>query len=132
MGNGSPSWIDTDLVEKCSIKALFKKCFKKDENNLLKLKKLLDEKEKFEFKDFCQNLIECIKSINVTPEDSAYSSYYEEKGENFDINFGSQIRSYVFHPYKMVKDHRTGFEMGNVDAVMDGDLDGFIEAYLKN
>ena len=55
----------------------------------------------------------------------------ELKGENFDINFGSQIRSYVFHPYKLVKDHRTGFEMGNVDAVMDGDLDGFIEAYLK-
>ncbi len=56
----------------------------------------------------------------------------ELKGENFDINFGSQIRSYVFHPYKMVKDHRTNFEMGNVDAVMDGDLDGFIEAYLKS
>lgn len=56
----------------------------------------------------------------------------ELKGEAFDINFGSQIRSYVFHPYKMVKDHRTGFEMGNVDAVMDGDLDGFVEAYLKS
>ena len=56
----------------------------------------------------------------------------ELKGENFDINFGSQIRSYVFHPYKMVKDHRTGFETGNVDAVMDGDLDGFIESYLKS
>ena len=55
----------------------------------------------------------------------------ELKGENFDINFGSQIRSYVFHPYKMVKDHRTGYEVGNVDAVMNGDLDGFIEAYLK-
>lgn len=55
----------------------------------------------------------------------------ELKGENFDINFGSQIRSYVFHPYKMVKDHRTNFEVGNVDAVMDGDLDGFIEAFLK-
>lgn len=53
------------------------------------------------------------------------------KGENFDINFGSQIRSYVFHPYKMVKDHRTNFEVGNVDSVMDGDLDGFIETYLK-
>ena len=61
---------------------------------------------------------------------------YEEKmanlkGENVDINFGSQIRSYVFHPYKMVKDHRTGYEAGNVDAVMDGDLDGFIESYLR-
>ena len=55
----------------------------------------------------------------------------ELKGENFDINFGSQIRSYVFHPYKLVKDHRTGFEVGNVDAVMDGDLDGFVEAFLK-
>ena len=54
------------------------------------------------------------------------------KGENFDINFGSQIRSYVFHPYKMVKDHRTNYEVGNVDAVMDGDIDGFIEAYLKS
>lgn len=54
------------------------------------------------------------------------------KGENIDINFGSQIRSYVFHPYKMVKDHRTNYEVGNVDAVMDGDLDGFIETFLKS
>ena len=53
------------------------------------------------------------------------------KGQNVDINFGSQIRSYVFHPYKMVKDHRTNFEVGNVDSVMDGALDGFIEAFLK-
>ena len=55
----------------------------------------------------------------------------ELKGENADINFGSQIRSYVFHPYKMVKDHRTNYEVGNVDAVMDGDLDGFVETYLR-
>lgn len=53
------------------------------------------------------------------------------KGESVDINFGSQIRSYVFHPYKMVKDHRTGCEVGNVDAVMDGDIDVFIDTYLK-
>ncbi len=56
----------------------------------------------------------------------------ELKGENVDINFGSQIRSYVFHPYKMVKDHRTGCEAGNVDAVMDGDIDMFIDSYLKS
>ncbi len=55
----------------------------------------------------------------------------ELKGENFDINFGSQIRSYVFHPYKMVKDHRTGYEVGNVDSVMDGDIDAFVDSYLK-
>ena len=54
------------------------------------------------------------------------------KGENMDINFGSQIRSYVFHPYKLVKDHRTGAEVGNVDSVMDGDIDKFIDEYLKS
>ena len=53
------------------------------------------------------------------------------KGEAMDVNFGSQIRSYVFHPYKLVKDHRTGYEMGNVDAVMNGEIDGFIEEYLR-
>ena len=53
------------------------------------------------------------------------------KGNQKDIAWGSQIRSYVFMPYTLVKDHRTGFEVGNVNAVMDGDLDGFINAYLK-
>lgn len=52
------------------------------------------------------------------------------KGEQKEITWGSQIRSYVFMPYTMVKDHRTGHETGNVNAVMDGDLDGFINAYL--
>lgn len=53
------------------------------------------------------------------------------KGEYREIAWGSQIRSYVFHPYSMVKDHRTGEETGNVYAVMDGDIDNFINAYLK-
>jgi peptide chain release factor 2 len=53
-----------------------------------------------------------------------------EKGEAQDVNFGSQIRSYVLHPYTLVKDHRTGYEMGDVQRVLDGDLDGFVRAYL--
>ena len=53
------------------------------------------------------------------------------KGEQKDIAWGSQIRSYVFCPYTMVKDHRTNYEVGNVAGVMDGDLDGFMESYLK-
>lgn len=53
------------------------------------------------------------------------------KGVQKEITWGSQIRSYVFMPYTLVKDHRTGFETGNISAVMDGDIDGFINAYLK-
>lgn len=52
-------------------------------------------------------------------------------GDYSQISWGSQIRSYVFHPYNMVKDHRTSEEVGNISAVMDGDIDGFINAYLK-
>ncbi|MCA1796897.1 MAG: peptide chain release factor 2 [Desulfuromonadaceae bacterium] len=51
-------------------------------------------------------------------------------GEKKEIGWGSQIRSYVLHPYRMVKDHRTGYEVGNTDAVLDGDIEGFIEHYL--
>ena len=54
----------------------------------------------------------------------------ELAGAKKEIAFGSQIRSYTFHPYQLIKDHRTGLEVGNVDAVMDGDLDAFIKAYL--
>ena len=53
-----------------------------------------------------------------------------EKGEAQDVNFGSQIRSYVLHPYTMVKDHRTDYEMGDANRVLAGDLDGFVRAYL--
>jgi peptide chain release factor 2 len=48
-----------------------------------------------------------------------------------EIGFGSQIRSYVLHPYRLVKDHRTKFEMGDADRVLDGDMDPFINAYLR-
>ncbi|MFG1736118.1 peptide chain release factor 2 [Paenibacillus sp. 843] len=56
----------------------------------------------------------------------------EIRGEQSDIAWGSQIRSYVFHPYSMVKDHRTQVETGNIGAVMDGDLDAFIDGYLRS
>jgi peptide chain release factor 2 len=54
----------------------------------------------------------------------------KERGETLDVNFGSQIRSYVLHPYTMVKDHRTDREMGDAQRVLDGDLDGFVREYL--
>ena len=53
------------------------------------------------------------------------------QGNKTNIEWGAQIRSYVFMPYTLVKDTRTGFETGNIQAVMDGDIDGFINAYLK-
>jgi len=56
----------------------------------------------------------------------------ELRGEYTKAEWGSQIRSYVLHPYQMVKDHRTNYEVGNTQAVLDGDLDGFIESYLRD
>lgn len=65
-------------------------------------------------------------------ERQAHAQKIEDiRGGYDEANFGSQMRSYVFHPYKMVKDHRTSHETGNISDVMDGDLDGFIEAYLR-
>jgi len=55
----------------------------------------------------------------------------ELRGDYVKAEWGSQIRSYVLHPYQMVKDHRTDYEVGNAQAVLDGDLDGFMEAYLN-
>lgn len=56
----------------------------------------------------------------------------ELRGEQKEIGWGSQIRSYVFHPYSMVKDHRTNTEIGNVQSVVDGNIDPFIDAYLRS
>jgi peptide chain release factor 2 len=64
-------------------------------------------------------------------EEEQRSVVGELRGDQGEIAWGNQIRSYVFQPYTMVKDHRTGFETGNVEAVMDGDLDGFLRAYLE-
>ncbi len=65
--------------------------------------------------------------MEIRKKEEEAAAFSEEKK---DIGWGSQIRSYVLHPYRMVKDHRTGYETGNTDSVLDGDLDNFIEAYL--
>ena len=83
-----------------------------------------------------QNREVAIKILRVRLYDLELQRQAQEmaqlKGENVDAGWGNQIRSYVLHPYKMVKDLRTGHETGNVEAVLDGRLDGFIEAYLRS
>jgi peptide chain release factor 2 len=66
--------------------------------------------------------------IEQEKRDAELAKLYNEKGE---IAFGSQIRSYVLHPYQLVKDHRTEVEVGNANGVLDGRIDPFIDAYLK-
>jgi peptide chain release factor 2 len=63
-------------------------------------------------------------------EEEREAELARERGGKVDVGFGSQIRSYVLHPYQMVKDHRTDFEAGNAQGVLDGALDGFVQAYL--
>ena len=72
----------------------------------------------------------CAPSSSSSRSASAARRSRKERGEAQDVNFGSQIRSYVLHPYTMVKDHRTDEEMGDANRVLDGDLDGFVRAYL--
>lgn len=71
-----------------------------------------------------------IAKLTQIKEEEHKEKIEDIKGNYTQIAWGSQIRSYVFHPYTLVKDHRTNFEVGNVDSVMDGDLDGFIDSYL--
>jgi peptide chain release factor 2 len=78
-----------------------------------------------------QTALRILKSRLVElQEEEREAELAKERGAAQDIGFGSQIRSYVLHPYQLVKDHRTDFEMGNTQGVLDGNLDGFVHAYL--
>ncbi len=83
-----------------------------------------------------QNREQCMRLLRAKLFELELQKRQDKKdelgGEYHAIEWGSQIRSYVFHPYSLVKDHRTGFESGNTQLVMDGGLDGFIEAYLRH
>ena len=87
------------------------------------------ERSQFQNRDNCMKMLRS-KLIQIKTQEHL-DKIEDIKGVQNVIAWGSQIRSYVFMPYTMVKDHRTGFETSNVNAVMDGDLDGFINAYLK-
>lgn len=89
-----------------------------------------NERSQFQNKDVAMKML---KSKLIEIKEREHLDKIEDiKGAHKDIAWGSQIRSYVFMPYTLVKDHRTNFENGNVGAVMDGDLDGFINAYLTS
>ena len=89
-----------------------------------------NERSQIQNREQCMRLLRA-KLFELEREKQA-AEKAELAGDYQKIEWGSQIRSYVFHPYSMVKDHRTSYEVGNVQAVMDGELDGFIEAYLKS
>ena len=86
------------------------------------------ERSQFQNKDNCMKMLRA-KLVELKQQQHA-EKISDIKGVQMKIEWGSQIRSYVFRPYQMVKDTRTGYETGNIDNVMDGDLDGFINAYL--
>ncbi len=87
------------------------------------------ERSQYQNRDMAMRML--ISKLVEIKEREHLEKISDIKGEQKEITWGSQIRSYVFMPYTLVKDHRTGFETGNIGAVMDGDLDGFINAYLK-
>ena len=79
-----------------------------------------------------ENALKVLKARLVEMKEAEQKEELDDlRGEYTKAEWGSQIRSYVLHPYQLVKDHRTDFEMGNTQAVLDGDLDGFMEAYLR-
>ena len=86
------------------------------------------ERSQFQNKDNCMKMLRA-KLVELKQQQHA-EKISDIKGVQMKIEWGSQIRSYVFMPYQMVKDTRTGYETGNIDSVMDGDLDGFVNAYL--
>lgn len=88
-----------------------------------------NERSQFQNKDVAMRMLRS-KLLQIK-EREHLDKIEDIKGEQKEIAWGSQIRSYVFMPYTLAKDHRTGFENGNINAVMDGDIDGFINAYLK-
>ena len=88
------------------------------------------ERSQFQNKDTAMKMLKS-KLLDLKEQEQK-ETIAELKGVQRDIAWGSQIRSYVFCPYTLVKDHRTNFEVGNVEAVMNGEIDGFIEACLKN
>lgn len=88
------------------------------------------ERSQYQNRDVAMKML--ISKLVEIKEKEHLDKIEDIKGVQKEITWGSQIRSYVFMPYTMVKDHRTDFETGNVNAVMDGDLDGFINAYLKH
>ena len=91
--------------------------------------KCQQERSQLQNKEYAMQIL--VSKLLAIKEEEQEKKMAQLRGETANIDFGSQIRSYVFHPYKMVKDHRTGYEVSNVDAVMDGDLDGFVESYLR-
>lgn len=88
------------------------------------------QRSQFQNKDYAMKMLKA-KLIEIKERENL-EKIEDIKGVQKEIAWGAQIRSYVFMPYTLVKDHRTGFEMSNVNAVMDGDIDGFINAYLKS
>ncbi len=88
-----------------------------------------NERSQFQNKDKAMQMLKA--KLFLLKQEANAEKLSDIRGEIKDIGWGNQIRSYVMQPYTMVKDHRTNFESGNVDAVMDGGLDGFINAFLK-